>query len=148
MQYLYVGEFQYTLDAKNRLTIPAKWRFDGDNTNIYLAFPNPIGCITVYPPKMIDRLEGKVAAVSLGNVKGQKTLMKLFSKADTFSYDKQGRIHLNEKLMIHAQLSKESVLVGNFSMFHIWSPVAYKAYLASDKEIENELSQILSELGL
>lgn len=145
---MYVGEFRYALDAKNRLTVPAKWRFKGDEAETYLAFPNPVGCITVYPPNMIRKLEEKVAAVSLGNLKGQKTLTRLFSKADTLAYDKQGRIHLHEKLMSHAQLSKEAVLVGNFSTFHIWYPTAYETYLASDAEGENELSQILVQLGL
>jgi MraZ protein len=40
---LYVGEYQHTLDDKHRLTIPSKWRFDGDEEDVYLALPNPCG---------------------------------------------------------------------------------------------------------
>ena len=69
---IFVGEFSHQLDAKNRLCIPSKWRFVGDETDAYLALPNPIGCITIYPPKMVARLEEKVSAVSLGDTKGQK----------------------------------------------------------------------------
>ena len=37
---LYVGSFRHVLDAKNRLTIPARWRFAGDEAaDSYLALP-------------------------------------------------------------------------------------------------------------
>ena len=56
----FVGEFTHSLDSKGRLTIPSKWRIpEGDNT--YLGLPNPGGYITVYPPKMVARLEGAFA---------------------------------------------------------------------------------------
>lgn len=145
---LYVGEFQHSLDAKNRLTIPAKWRFVGDEEEVYLALPNPIGCITIYPPKMVAKLEEKVAEVSLGNKKGQKALARLFSKADTFGCDKSGRINLNEKLVAHAELSKDAILAGSYVTFNIWNPEKYDAYLKSETEESDEMSQILTELGL
>ena len=52
----FVGEFTHALDSKGRVTIPSKWRISGGD-NTYLALPNPSGYITVYPPKMIGRLE-------------------------------------------------------------------------------------------
>ena len=36
----YVGSFRHNLDAKNRLTIPSKWRFAGDDGDVYLALPD------------------------------------------------------------------------------------------------------------
>ena len=44
---LFVGEFRHKLDAKNRLTIPSDWRFEADGRSVYLAIPNPKGCISV-----------------------------------------------------------------------------------------------------
>lgn len=136
------------MDAKNRLCIPSKWRFVGDDADVYLALPNPIGCITIYPPKMVERLEEKVSAVSLGDLKGQKTLAKLFSQADTFGCDKQGRITLSEKLVKHAHLEKNVLLVGSYATFNLWEPSRYQAYVESSLEEENEMSQLLQQLGL
>ncbi|MDR2769017.1 MAG: hypothetical protein LBB19_00440 [Puniceicoccales bacterium] len=145
---VFVGEFLHQLDAKNRLCIPSKWRFSGDQEDVYLALPNPLGCITIYPPKMIDRLEAKVSDVSLGDVRGQKVLAKLFSQADTFGCDKQGRIILSEKLIRHADISKNALLIGSYATFNIWEPKAYTQYLASPLEDDNEMSQLLKTLGL
>lgn len=145
---VFVGEFSHQLDAKNRLCIPAKWRFSGDQEDVYLALPNPLGCITIYPPKMVERLEEKVAAVSLGDTKGQKVLAKLFSQADTFGCDKQGRITLSEKLVKHANIEKNALLVGSYATFNIWNPESYAKYIANNDDENNEMSQLLQVLGL
>ena len=85
--------------------------------------PNPSGYITVYPPKMVRRLEEKVSEASLSDVRAQSLLMELFSKAHSFGCDKQGRINLSEKLLAHAGISSKAVLVGDFSalLFGRWS---------------------------
>jgi MraZ protein len=146
---IFVGEFRHNLDDKNRVTVPSKWRFSGDDEDVFLALPNPIGCISIYPPKMVAKLKEKVESVSLGNKKGQKALAKLFSKADYFGCDKSGRITLNEKLISHAGLTKESNLVGNFATFNIWNPERYAQYLDSnDEDPDDEISKILTELGV
>lgn len=145
---VFVGEFSHQMDAKNRLCIPSKWRFTGDDADVYLALPNPIGCITIYPPKMVERLEEKVSTVSLGDLKGQKILAKLFSRADTFGCDKQGRITLSEKLVKHAHLEKNVLLVGSYATFNLWEPGRYQSYVESSLEEENEMSQLLQQLGL
>jgi MraZ protein len=116
----FVGEFTHALDAKGRVTIPSKWRISGGE-NTYLALPNPSGYITVYPPKMIDRLEEKVSEANLSDPQAQSLLMELFSKADSFGCDKQGRINLSDKLLAHAGIKGKAVLVGKFSSFAIWS---------------------------
>ncbi len=145
---LYVGEFCHNFDINNRLTIPAKWRSVEEGGVGYLALPNPIGCITVYPPKMVTKLDTKVSEVSLGNQKGQKALTRLFSKADQFTADKQGRINLGEKLIEHASLGKEVIFVGNFVTFSVWDPKRYAQYLASEVEDTDEMSEILKQLGV
>lgn len=145
---LYVGEYRHSFDAKNRVTIPAKWRVEEDDELSYLAIPNPNGCVTVYPPKMVAKLHEKVSQVSLGNQKGQQALTRLFSRADNFYADKQGRISVSEKLLQHALLGKEVMFVGSFVTFSIWDPAKYEEYLARKVEGSDEMSEILKELGV
>ena len=109
-----------------------------------MALPNPGGYITVYPPKMVARLEEKVAGASLSD-KAQSLLMELFSKAHSFGCDKQGRINLNDKLLEHASISGKAVLVGNFSAFTIWSEDRYSKREATD---ERNIFDAMRELGL
>jgi MraZ protein len=121
---MYVGTFRHTLDGKNRLTIPAKWRFAGDEGDTsYLALPNPNGSITVYPPRTRVTLEAKLDQIStLADADEVNTLQQLFGVADYFGCDAQGRICLSDKLRRYAGLEKDAVLVGMYSVFNIWSP--------------------------
>ena len=141
----FVGEFTHALDAKGRVTIPSKWRIQGGE-NTYLGLPNPSGSITVYPPKMIERLEEKVSEASLSDPQAQSLLMELFSKADSFGCDKQGRINLSDKLLEHAGIKGKAVLVGKFSSFAIWSEDRRKA--EGDDASERNIFDAMRELGL
>lgn len=147
---IYVGEHVRSIDAKFRVALPAKWRFGVDADSIYLAMPNPVGCITVYPPKMVEKLSEKVSEVSLGDEIGQKILTKLFSKADQLICDIQGRIQVNKLLIAHANLQKDVVIVGNFVTFSIWNPAKYESYSNSysDDSKPLEINKILTKLGL
>ena len=109
------------------------------------ALPNPGGYITVYPPKMIARLDEKVAEASLSNSRVQSLMMELFSKAHSFGCDKQGRINLNDKLIEHAGIDGKAVLVGNFSAFAIWSEEKYAQKADAD---ERNIFDAMRELGL
>jgi MraZ protein len=140
----FVGEFTHALDPKGRLTIPSKWRISGGEST-YLALPNPGGYITVYPPKMVARLEEKVAEASFSDTRTQALLMELFSKAHSFGCDKQGRINLNDKLLEHAGIKKKAVLVGNFSAFAIWSEDQYSKRESAD---QRNIFDAMRELGL
>jgi MraZ protein len=141
----YVGEYIRSVDEKMRIALPAKWRPDTE-TDTFLALPNPVGCITVYPPKMIVRLEEKVAEVSFGDTQGQMVLARLFSKADTFSCDNKGRIKIEERLLKHAQIQSEVIFVGGGSTFNMWEPGIFKDYLS--KESQEDVASVLRELGL
>ena len=140
----FVGEFTHALDPKGRLTIPSKWRIPGGE-NTYLALPNPGGYITVYPPKMVARLEEKVAEASFSDTRTQALLMELFSKAHSFGCDKQGRINLNDKLLEHAGIKGKAVWVGNFSAFAIWSEDQYASRESAD---QRNIFDAMRELGL
>ncbi len=145
--FRYVGEFRHNIDVKGRLTIPARWRFPGDEAEVYLALPNPAGFISVYPPAKVAQIQEKVSQISMGDKEGQKLLMYLSSMAHSFGCDKQGRIHLNEQLIKHAKIVKESVLLGNFTTFSIWNPKRYGAAQGQTHDAKN-FAQTLVKFGL
>lgn len=140
-----MGEFTHALDSKGRVTIPSKWRISGGD-NTYLALPNPNGYITVYPPKMIARLEEKVSEASLSDVQAQSLLMELFAKADSFGCDKQGRINLSDKLLEHGGIDGKAVLVGKLTSFAIWSEARRKKEQETEKS--RDIFDAMRELGL
>ena len=145
---IYVGKHCRSLDEKGRVMLPSKWRFGQDVNDIYVAIQSASGCITVYPPKMVENLSEQVARVSLGDKKGQKILTRLFSQAEQLMCDGQGRISISKQLSSHADLSKDIILVGNFVTFSLWNPERYESYISSDNDEEDDISRMLMQLGL
>lgn len=122
----YVGEFSHSLDARNRVTVPATWRVPGDEGAFYLAWPHPEGCIAVYPPEVQEELIAKARSLRQSDLKGQALLRKLFGKGFKFGCDKQGRILLPDPLIKHAEIGKKVWLVGLGRNFQIWSDSRYE----------------------
>jgi MraZ protein len=119
----YVGSFRHVLDAKNRLTIPARWRFAGDEDgDVYLALPNPGGYVSVLPPAEVEKLHQKVSEKALSDTEAQDFLNRFFAVAHSFGCDKQGRVNLTDELLKHAGIDRDAVLVGTMDKFSIWSP--------------------------
>ena len=143
----YAGEFSKQLDEKRRVTIPAKWRFKGDEAeNSYLAIPTTYGSISVMPPQMIADLHSKISKISMANPAKRKALSKFLSKSCTFGCDKQGRIMLGETILSHVGINKDVCLVGMGATFEIWDPKAREKWLGESSE-QDEIA-LLEELGL
>ena len=118
----YVDNFQHSLDARNRVTVPSSWRVSGDEENFYMAWYHKAeGCIAVYPPEMQEEFLAKSRAIPQSNLAGQKMLRDFFGQASMLGCDKQGRILIPEKLKQSAGITKEVTLVGMGRNFQIWS---------------------------
>lgn len=141
---LYVGTFRHALDAKNRVTVPARWRFEGDELDSYLAWPQRGPCITVFPPSKIAEVRRKAARVATSDSQAQAALRQLFGKGHLFGCDKAGRIKLPEPLLRHAGISREAVLMGLSDHFAVYSPEVHNSL-----EEENfDLNAALAAIGI
>lgn len=143
----FVGEFRHKLDAKNRLTIPSDWRFEADGRSVYLAIPNPNGCISVYPPDLVQKLIDAASQPNLSSPSKQRALMMLGRLSSKVTCDKAGRISVDTRLLSHAGISGEAVLLGEFTKFNIWSAEKLAEQDALPVPAE-DISSALAELGL
>ena len=143
----YVGTYRHTLDAKNRLTIPAKWRFAGDDEQeVYLALPDPGGSVMILPPIEVQKLYDRISALPFSDEKAQEFQLKFFSQAHQFGPDKQGRINLPEALLKRAGITGEVVLVGTLNKFHLWSA---DRWASKDPETNGDnLGDLMKQVGL
>jgi MraZ protein len=146
----FVGQYNHSLDAKDRLTIPSKWRssaIDQKSDWDYMLLPMSGPHIAVFTGDMIAVFMEKARAISMGDAEGLATMRKLFSRADQVKCSTQGRINLNKALMNHAGIKRDVVLVGNLTRFEIWNPEALEKNLGGDGNPE-ETNQILMRMGL
>ena len=128
------GTFDHTLDAKNRLTIPARFRPELAG-GVVLA-KGLERCVAVWPPAAYERHTAAALEGFHPVSKKAQTLRRFFSanSIDT-ELDGAGRIMLPPFLLEHAGLRKEVVVTGADEALEIWDRATWAAYndaLASD----------------
>lgn len=134
---LFVGEFHHTLDAKNRIFIPAKYRTAlGDPFYITRKMER---CLAIYSEaewtKMTDKLNTLPDSV-VGAIK-----QFLYSKTVSVTPDGQGRIVLPPELMQYAAIEKNAVIIGVGDHLQIWSDALW-----SEKENTMDTAALMEQL--
>lgn len=122
MKEAYTDRFEFSLDDKGRVSVPAEWRGEAFEKR-FLVLPSEEGCLRVYPASFLGRQLEKLSAegVTSTDVR-RKSLEKLASVMQAAEPDQQGRIMIREKFRQHAGLNRQAVLVGRLDHFEIWEP--------------------------
>ena len=144
-QPIFAGEFRHSMDAKNRVTIPSRWR--RGEIDEFFAIPNlEGGFLMVMPPGEFKRLAEKVEHdESLAPAERRRFIRQFSSRAQNVSSDKQGRIVLPDEQCKLLNLRSEVVLVGNYSRFEIWSPESWQRTMEEDAPT---FSYLLGRVGI
>jgi len=138
-----LGEHEHTLDDKNRLTLPARFRqafADG-----LVVTRGMDGCLVVYTR---DGWEEFVAVRLQGldpfSKEARQMSRFIFSGAAEAELDKQGRIPLPPALMQHARLGREVVVAGVRDHVEIWDRGVWREHL---KEVEGSAELVAERLA-
>jgi MraZ protein len=142
----YTGLFRHSLDDKGRLTIPSAWRYAHEEADTFLATPHPDGYIAVLPPPEVDKLHAKIALMALSDGAAQDFAARFFAQTQSFTFDKAGRIGLEETLLEHAGLKKDAVLVGSLTKFNIYSPARWEK--VEGRTAGENFGDIMRRLGI
>jgi MraZ protein len=139
---VYAGSHSHRLDSRNRVAVPSQWRVPGDDGNYYFAWGHQDGFIEVYPPDMLQELLDASKAVKRSDKMGQTLIRRIFSNGHYFGCDSQGRILLPKKLLTHAGIEKEVVLVGAGRNFQLWNPEQHQAEEEEDFDMLNAMKEL------
>ncbi len=95
------GTFEHTLDAKNRLTVPSRFRAELSGGVFLVQGPDP--CISLYPGKTYEALT-EAALANLNPMSSQaRQLRRMFhAYAMSTELDSAGRVLLAQRHLSHA----------------------------------------------
>ena len=136
----YTDSFGHAFDAKGRITVPAEWRQPWFEASLFVL-PSSDKCLKVYPASWLGDLQTRVASLKSADPQRQGVEI-LASKAQSASFDTQGRIMVKEKLREGAGLKKDAVLVGRLDHFQIWDKAAWAKKHVAELTVEEALSAI------
>ena len=138
-----LGAYDHTIDDKNRLTLPAKYRE---------AFKDGVvvtrgldGCLFAYRRPDWDRLvESRLAPLDPLSPETRRLQRFFYAGASEAELDKQGRVMIPAQLIEHAKLGKEVVVAGVNDRLEIWDRAAWRKELA---EVEGSAEDVAERLA-
>ena len=138
-----LGEFEHTIDDKNRLTLPAKFRQALSGGLIITRGME--GCLSCYPAADWQRLvESRLARLDPLSKEGRQMHRYFYSGASEAEPDKQGRVMLPASLARNAGLGREVVVAGVGDHLEIWDRVAWRNHV---KEFEGSAEDVAERLA-
>lgn len=135
----FVGEYNHTMDAKNRLFIPAKFR-ESLGENFYITRKMNKTCLAVYSETEMNRLADKLNELPDSDVSDIKEF--LFSKTILVTPDSNGRVVLLPSMLTYAGIAKNAVIIGAGNHLQIWSEDAWVA-----EEQKRDMALLRSKLS-
>ncbi len=147
---MFRGRYEYSIDAKGRLNIPAKVRelLVQEYTPSLMVTNGFDGCLDCFPYPEWTCLEDKVSLLPQ-NKKEVKSFHRFYlSAAVECALDKQGRILVPPSLRGYAQLEKEVVIVCAVKKIEIWSKERWEVELADTLGAAGEISAAMAEFGI
>ena len=138
----FLGSSTYSLDAKNRVFVPAKYREELGNT--FYVTRSLESCLTIYTEE-----EWRIFLESLDrlpNTTGAAAKEYFMSAAQKCLPDASGRILLDDTLKGHSQINKNVVFVGAGRVINVWSEELWSAREAS-RDLDS-IRALLQQYGL
>jgi len=130
---IFRGTFEYALDAKHRLTVPAKYRAALAG-GVVLAFSPEVESggarsLAVWPAEAYDSYaQQALANVNPLSPRAREMQRVLYNNSFDLELDSANRLMIPAKAMEFAGLSREVVVTGSGHCLEVWDRAAYETY--------------------
>jgi MraZ protein len=171
---MFSGRYEYTIDDKGRLSIPAKFReilashnepgkrriedhYGAERTRVgkmpgspdlKLILTNLDNCVAAYPEKEWEELQGRIERSGVSKKEAKNFLRFFYSGASECPIDRLGRILIPQSLRNYGAIKKNVVIVGMNKKIEIWAEGAWAELVKRATSDMEKMTDIASELGL
>ena len=140
LEHMFYGQYHHTLDSKDRMTIPAKFReLVGEGVFVFQGFDHNL---MVFTKDHFEILSQQVDGTDLTNTDARLMRRLFFATAEWVDVDKAGRILVPGFLKKAAGLNNEVVLVGAGKFFEIWSKELWVEQSTKLLDIETNVQRL------
>ena len=144
----FTGEYYNSLDQKNRLNIPAKFRkvLNPINDRTFVLTRGFDPCLILYPLQDWSQVESQLRKLS--SIRGQhRSFVRSITRyASAVQYDGQGRIQIPDNLLTYSEINKEAAVIGMINKIEIWDPAELQKWEdeMADKDDFEDLANDIS----
>jgi len=138
---LLTGSYSRSMDDKQRVAIPKKWRDLLGEQALYAA-PGTEGSVVIYPERAFLRLGQQLEGHSTPTAKDVLAFSRVFyAQAEGLEVDSQGRVRLPPTLTQLAKLDHEVVLLGVRDHMEVWDRSRWETYLSEQQQRYDEIAE-------
>ena len=143
---MFIGEYQHTLDPKNRVIMPSKFREKlGDSFVMTKGLDN---CLFIYSSEEWSIVENKLKSLPMTNKDARAFVRFFFAGACECELDKQGRIVMPNHLKDYANIDKDLVIIGVSTRIEIWSKEEWNKFNSDANISYEDVAEKMSQLGI
>ena len=141
-----IGEYLYTIDQKNRLSVPSKFRKElGKRVVVARGLDK---CLFLYPLEEWKTLADRLAKLPWGKADTRSFVRTMIAGATDIELDALGRILLPDYLKVYGVLKDTAMVVGLYNRVEIWNPELWHEYNARSQQNSEMIAEKLGELGM
>lgn len=122
----FLGSYQYQLDEKGRVSLPAAFRREAADQSFVLIQAYP-PALSLYPEGEWLQVEERLRDLIKHQPEARMYVLSLMATAVEVVPDSQGRILIPGRLKEAAELEGQVLLIGAIDKVEIWSPAHFQS---------------------
>ncbi|MFA7193891.1 MAG: division/cell wall cluster transcriptional repressor MraZ [Candidatus Paceibacterota bacterium] len=140
-----IGEFKHTLDDKNRVSLPSKFRKEvGKKIIVTHGLDN---CLFLYTLKDWEKIAEQFSSLSVGQAETRAFNRYMLGSASEVLVDSAGRILIPENLKEVVGLKNKVVFAGLYNRIEIWQEEEWDKYKAQVVKNADQMAEKLGQIG-
>ena len=150
LQISFTGEYHNSLDQKNRLNIPAKFRkvLNPVNERTFVLTRGFDQCLVLYPLEDWGQVESQLRKLSSIRGKHRSFVRSVTRYATVVQYDGQGRIQIPDTLLSYSGIHKETAVIGMINKIELWDPSILSHQDAREDDIaDKDFDDLANEIN-
>ena len=146
----FTGEYHNSLDQKNRLNIPAKFRkvLDPINDRTFVITRGFDSCLVLYPLEDWSKVEEQLSKLSSIRGRHRSFVRSVTRYATSVQYDGQGRIQIPDSLLGYSGIKKDVAVIGMINKIELWDPNIISKIDATEADLDdNSFDDLANEIN-
>jgi MraZ protein len=137
------GQYEHSLDAKDRLTIPARFRGALADGIVLVSWLD--SCVAIFSPDgFAEWSKLYLSGINPLGQKGRRMIRRFYASASDEALDSAGRVRLPRHMIEHAALEGGCIIVGALDHLEVWNP---STWAEEDAETSAQANRMAEEFA-
>ena len=136
----FTGEYINSLDQKNRLSVPVKYRKSLKliNDKTFVICKGFDLNLLLYPVEEWRIVEAQLISLSSIKDTNRNFIRNIVRHANYVKYDSQGRIAVPDILLKYSNIKKDVLVIGMLKKIELWDPKTLEKFESKNGSLNND----------